>query len=88
MHVKALADEMELLFLPEEVVMQYLGFLGYNPDKVKVVMPEKKPKHQELSYEDKAFNQLVSSMRVTPGRRAVEHTISGIMRLTTVQEKI
>ncbi len=83
MHDKALADEMELLFPPEGVLMQDLGFLGYSPDKVKVVMPEKKPKNQELCDEDKAFNQLVSSMRVT-----VEHAISGIKRLRTVQEKI
>jgi hypothetical protein len=82
-HDKALADEMELLFPPEGVLMQDLGFLGYSPDKVKVVMPEKKPKNQELCDEDKAFNQLVSSMRVT-----VEQAISGIKRLRTVQEKI
>ena len=83
MHDKALADEMELFFPPEGVLMQDLGFLGYSPDKVKVVMPEKKPKNQQLSSEDKAFNQLVSSMRVT-----VEHAIGGIKRLRIVQEKI
>lgn len=88
LHDKALADEMELYFPPEGVMMQDLAFMGYSPDKVKVVMPEKKPNKQELSSEDKAFNMLVSSMRVTPGRRAVEHAIAGIKRLRIVQEKI
>jgi hypothetical protein len=83
MHDKALADEMQLSFPAGGVLMQDLGFLGYAPDKVKVVMPEKKPKGQQLSSEDKAFNQLVSSMRVT-----VEHAISGIKRLRIVQDKI
>lgn len=83
MHDKALADEMQLNFSPEGVLMQDLGFLGYAPEKLKVVMPEKKPKNQQLSAEDKAFNKLVSSMRVT-----VEHAIAGVKRLRIVQEKI
>ncbi len=74
---------MELFFPRGGVLMQDLGFQGYAPDNVKVVMPEKKPKNQELSAEDKAFNRLVSSMRVV-----VEHAIAGIKRLRIVQEKI
>lgn len=83
LHDKALADQMELYFPSQGVMMQDLGFIGYAPEKVKVVMPEKKPKNQELSYDDKAFNKLISSMRVT-----VEHAIAGIKRLRIVQEKI
>lgn len=41
MHDKALADEMQLSFSPEGVLMQDLGFLGYAPEKIKVVIPEK-----------------------------------------------
>ena len=83
MHDKALAEEMELRFPQGGVLMQDLGFLAFDPGKVKIVMPEKKPKNKSLSREDKAFNQLISSMRVR-----VEHAIAGIKRLRIVQEKI
>lgn len=82
-HDKALADEMELYFPPDGVLMQDLGYLGYSPANLRVVMPEKKAKSQVLSPEDKSFNHLISSMRVS-----VEHAISGIKRLGVVQEKI
>jgi hypothetical protein len=83
LHDKALADEMELSFPSEGVLMQDLGYLGYEPEKVKVVMPVKKQKKQELSKEDKAYNKLISSMRVK-----VEHVMAGVKRLRTVKEKL
>lgn len=83
LHDKALADEMELDFPAEGVLMQDLGYLGYRPEKVKVVMPEKKQKNKKLSREDKAYNKLISSMRVT-----VEHVMAGVKRLRTVKEKL
>lgn len=82
-HDKTLAEEMELEFPSEGVLMQDLGFLGYDPGKVKIVMPEKKPKNQSLSPENKAYNKLISSMRVT-----VEHAIGSIKRLRMVKDKI
>lgn len=83
LHDKALAEQMELNFPADGVLMQDLGFLGYNPGKVKIVIPEKKPKNKPLGKEDKAFNQIISSMRVT-----VEHAIGSVKRLRIVQEKI
>lgn len=83
LHDKALADEMELDFPAEGVLMQDLGYLGYHPEKVKVVMPKKKQNNQKLSKEDKAYNKLISSMRVT-----VEHVMAGVKRLRTVKEKL
>lgn len=83
LHDKALADEMELNFSPGGVLMQDLGYLGYYPEKVRVVMPEKKQKNQKLSQEDKAYNRLISSMRVT-----VEHVMAGVKRLRVVKEKL
>ena len=82
-HDKALAEEMELEFPSGGVLMQDLGFLGFVPDKIRVVMPEKKPKNQSLSSEDKAYNKLISSMRV-----AVEHAIGSVKRLRIVKDKI
>ena len=83
MHDKALAEEMELRFPQGGVLMQDMGFLAFDPGGIKIVMPEKKPKNKPLSREDKAFNQIISSMRVR-----VEHAIAGIKRLKIVQEKI
>lgn len=83
LHDKVLADEMELSFPSEGVLMQDLGYLGYHPEKVRVVMPEKKQKNQKLSQEDKAYNRLISSMRVT-----VEHVMAGVKRLRVVKEKL
>lgn len=83
LHDKKLAEEMELAFPSEGVLMQDLGFLGFSPDSVKIVMPEKKPKNQSLSSEDKAYNKLVSSTRVT-----VEHAVGSIKRLRIVRDKI
>lgn len=83
LHDKALADEMELDFPAEGVLMQDLGYLAYRPEKVRIVMPEKKQKNQKLSREDKAYNRLISSMRVT-----VEHVMAGVKRLRTVKEKL
>lgn len=78
-----MAEEMELHFPSEGVLMQDLGFLGFSPANIKIVMPEKKPKQPSLSKEDKAYNKLVSR-----GRIAVEHAICGIKRLRIVKEKI
>ena len=83
LHDKTLAEEMELKFPHDGVMMQDLGFLGFDPGRVKIVMPEKKPKNKPLSKEDKAFNKTISSMRVT-----VVHAIAGIKRLRIVKEKI
>lgn len=83
LHDKALAEEMELSFPADGVLMQDLGFLAFNPGREKIVMPKKKPKKKSLSKEDKAFNQLISSMRVT-----VEHAIGSVKRLRIVEQKI
>lgn len=83
LHDKTLADEMELAFPCKGVLMQDLGYLGYEPEKVKVVMPVKKQKKQELSQEDKAYNKLISSMRVK-----VEHVMAGVKRLRAAKEKL
>lgn len=83
LHDKRLAEEMELEFPSEGVLMQDLGYLGFEPGQVKVVMPEKRKRNQTLSSEDKAYNKLISSVRIT-----VEHAIGSIKRLRIVQEKI
>ncbi|WP_345074203.1 transposase family protein, partial [Hymenobacter fastidiosus] len=50
------------------------------PAGVLVEMPHKKPPKQELTFSQKLYNQLLSSLRVV-----IEHAHSGIKRLRMVQ---
>lgn len=80
---KALADEMELVFLPEQSLLLDLGFLGYQPEGAKTILPFKKPYQGKLSEYDKLYNRLLASLRVK-----VEHVIAGVKRIRIVKEKI
>jgi hypothetical protein len=80
---KALADELELEFMPGERLLADLGFLGYQPRETRVFLPEKKPRNGQLSAKQKAFNQLLASLRVR-----VEHVIASVKRIRIVKEKI
>lgn len=83
MHDKALADEMELAFLPGQSLLLDLGFRGYQPKGAQTILPVKKPPHGELSKLDKLYNRLLASVRVR-----VEHVIAGVKRIRTVKDKI
>jgi hypothetical protein len=83
LHDKVLADELELEFMPGQRLLMDLGFLGYQPRETRVFLPEKKPRKGQLSAKQKAFNQLLASLRVN-----VEHVIAGVKRLRIVKEKI
>jgi DDE superfamily endonuclease/Helix-turn-helix of DDE superfamily endonuclease len=82
-HDKALADELELEFVAGQPLLLDLGFLGYQPKDTQVFLPEKKPPKGQLTDHQKAYNQLLASMRVS-----VEHVISGVKRLRIVKDKI
>lgn len=83
MHDKALADEMQLEFLPEQCLLLDLGFLGYEPEGAQTLLPIKKPQHKELPPADKAYNRLLASVRVK-----VEHVMAGVKRIRIVKDKI
>jgi hypothetical protein len=83
MHDKALADEMELEFLPQQCLLLDLGFKGYEPEGAQTLLPIKKPPHRELSEVDKCYNQLLASVRVK-----VEHVMAGVKRIRIVKDKI
>jgi len=83
MHDKALADEMELVFLPEQCLLLDLGFKGYQPQGAQTLLPIKKPHYRELSEVDKGYNRLLASVRVK-----VEHVMAGVKRIRIVKEKI
>lgn len=82
-HDKALADEMELTFLPDQSLLLDLGFLGYQPEGAKTILPFKKPCQGELSEYDKLYNRLLASVRVR-----IEHVMAGVKRVRIVKEKI
>jgi hypothetical protein len=60
-----------------------LGFLGYQPEGAKTILPFKKPHYGELSKLDKLYNRLVVSLRVK-----VEHVMAGVKRIRIVKDKI
>jgi hypothetical protein len=83
MHDKALAEEMELEFLPGQCLLLDLGFLGYEPEGAQTLLPIKKPRQHQLSEVDKHYNRLLASVRVK-----VEHVIAGLKRIRIVKDKI
>jgi hypothetical protein len=83
MHDKALTDEMELEFLPEQCLILDLGFVGYEPEGAQTLRPIKKPHHRVLTTADKLYNQLLACVRVK-----MEHVIAGVKRIRIVKDKI
>lgn len=82
-HDKALADEMELKFLPKQSLLLDLGFIGYQPEGALTILPFKKPRQGELSKSDKRYNRLLARLRVK-----VEHVMAGVKRVRIVKDKI
>lgn len=82
-HDKALADEMELEFMPGQGLLLDLGFVGYEPKGAQVCLPFKKPRGKELSDYEKLYNRLLASIRVK-----VEHVMAGVKRIRIVKDRI
>lgn len=82
-HDKTIADEMDCHFAEGGLLLEDLGYLGYEPEGVSVLLPIKKKKNTPLSKEDKRYNRLLAQVRVT-----IEHVNSGVKRLRIVKEKI
>ncbi|WP_164891072.1 transposase family protein [Botryobacter ruber] len=83
LHDKALADEVELEFVPDKDLLADLGFVGYKPQGTQPCLPVKRLPNQELSELDKQYNQLLASIRVK-----VEHVMAGVKRVKIVKDKI
>ena len=82
-HDKKLADEAGHRYPDDTVIVEDLGYQGYEPDNISVVIPHKKPKNGELTQSQKQDNTDISRIRVP-----VEHVMAGIKRLNIVKEKI
>lgn len=82
-HDKVLADEVGHQFPDNTVLVEDLGYLGYEPGNISVLLPKKKPKNGELSKQEKEENRQISQIRVP-----VEHVMAGVKRLNIAKEKI
>ena len=80
-HDKKVADEAELEFPKNTIIIQDSGFQGYHPEGTTISQPKKKPRGGQLTEEDKESNRLISRIRVV-----VENVISGIKRLHIVKD--
>lgn len=72
-HDKAITDEEEYRFPKGSHLWKDLGFQGYEPAGTTTYQPKKKPRGGELTPEEKAQNQTISSERI-----GVEHSIGGV----------
>ena len=82
-HDKAICDEDNYFFPKNTTLRVDLGYLGYKPDNVTIVIPVKKQKKIELSQEIKDQNKLKSKERVV-----AEHGNSGIKRLRLLTDRL
>jgi Zn ribbon nucleic-acid-binding protein len=82
-HDKRIADTTPYGLPEGSELMQDLGFVGYTPQGVIIVMPSKKPRGGELSEEQKAENRAVSRRRVR-----IEHVNSSVKRCRVVKDTL
>ena len=82
-HDKTLADEAGHYYPDDTVLVEDLGYQGYEPGNISVLRPHKKPRNKELTEQQKQDNTDISRIRVP-----VEHVMAGVKRLNIVKEKI
>lgn len=82
-HDKTLADEAGHHYPDATVLVEDLGYQGYEPANISVLRPHKKPRNGELTKQQKKDNTDISRIRVP-----AEHVMAGIKRLNIVKEKI
>jgi DDE superfamily endonuclease len=82
-HDKKLADICELEYPKESDLMDDSGFQGYTPENCEILRPFKKSKSKDLTPYQKAWNRLISRVRV-----GVEHVICSVKRCRAVQDTI
>jgi len=63
-------------------LLQDTGYQDFQPEGVKIIQPQKKPRGKELTQEQKDNNRQISSYRVR-----VEHAIGGVKRYRIVKDE-
>jgi len=82
-HDKKAADEAAFALPSGSVLFQDTGFQGFSIAGVIIIQPQKKPRGQELTTEDKENNRAIATIRIQ-----VEHAIGGVKRYRIVKDKI
>ena len=80
-HDKKLADESDLTYPPDTLLLKDTGFQGHEPPGIATLQPKRKPRGRELRPIQKTINQVISRVRVT-----VEHAIAGVKRCRIVAD--
>lgn len=80
-HDKKLADDAGLRFPDRATLEQDTGFQGFDPERVIVLQPKKKPRGKTLSIGEKFINRCIASSRII-----VENVIAGIKRCRIVKD--
>ena len=64
-------------------LLQDLGFLAFTLPQVEILIPTKKPRGQELSWEEKLANQALHQRRLR-----IEHVNSSVKRCRMVKDRL
>ena len=80
---KRIADEAQDQLPPGSVLMQDMGFQGFEMRDVHIVQPKKKPRGGTLTVEEKAENCRIASIRVR-----IEHVIGSVKKYRIVHDVI
>jgi hypothetical protein len=60
-----MCDEEDYTFPSSCVPLKDTSFQGFEPEHVSTYQPKKEPRHHDLSAEDKAENQRISSIHIS-----------------------
>lgn len=82
-HDKKIADLQNFNFKNLTIVLADLGFKGYKNNCVKILMPFKKTKKQELTLAEKEYNKKLAAQRV-----CIEHVFAHIKTWRVVKETL
>jgi len=80
-HDKKIADDETPTLPAARSLYKDTGFQGYDPAGIETFQPQKKPKGQDLTPEQKEANRLISRIRI-----GIEHIIGGIKRCRIVKD--
>jgi hypothetical protein len=72
-HDKKLAEEDDIPFPEDSTLYQDTGFIGYQPQRVQIIQPKKKPKGGQLTAQEKSDNTAIAKARI-----GIEHAIGAV----------
>ena len=82
-HEKRIADATPYPWPAGSRLLQDLGFLAFTLPQVEILMPTKKPRGQELTWEQHVANQALNQRRLR-----IEHVNSSVKRCRIVKDRL